>query len=68
MPGLTLESICPFQCILTRDLNKAKNDRNTGEWERLEIFKKIRHAKGTFLTKTGTIKHRNVMGLTKTRD
>ena len=33
-----------------------------------EHFKKIRHAKGTFLTKTGIIKHRNVMGLTKTRD
>ena len=37
VPGLTLESICPFQCILKRDLNKAKNHRNTGEWERLEI-------------------------------
>ena len=66
MPDLTLESICHFQCILTRDLNKAKKQRKPIEWERLrDLFKKMRHSKGTFHAKTGTIKERNVMGLTK---
>ena len=65
MPDLTLASICHFQCVITGDLNKAKKQGKTIEWERLrDLFKKMRHAKGTFHAKTGTIKDRNVMGLT----
>ena len=37
----------------------------TTEWERLEISKKLRDAKGTFHAKVGTIKDRNSMGLTE---
>ena len=36
--------------------------RNRGkkiEWERLDLFKKIRDTKGTFHAKIGTIKDRN---------
>ena len=47
-------------------MNKAKKQRKPIEWERLrDLFKKMRHAKGTFHAKTGTIKERNAMGLTK---
>ena len=45
--------------------------RNRGkklEWERLEMFKKIRDTKGTFHTKMDTIKDRNGMELTRTED
>ena len=61
MPDLTLESTCHFQSILTRDLSKAKKQRKTIQW-------KMRNAKGTFHAKTGTIKDRNVMGLTKAEE
>ena len=33
-----------------------------------DLFKKMRNAEGTFHTKTGTIKDRNVMGLTKAEE
>ena len=33
-----------------------------------DLFKKMRNAKGTFHAKTGTIKDRNVMGLTKAEE
>ena len=33
-----------------------------------DLFKKMRNAKGTFHAKTGTIKERNVMGLTKAEE
>ena len=33
-----------------------------------DLFKKMRNAKGTFHEKTGTIKDRNVMGLTKAEE
>ena len=61
MPDLTLESTCHFQSILTRDLNKAKKQRKTIQW-------KMRNAKGTFHAKSGTIKDRNVMGITKAEE
>ena len=32
------------------------------------LFKKIRDGKGTFHSKTGTIKYRNSMGLTEAKD
>ena len=69
MPDLTLESICHFQCILTRDLNKAKKQRKPIEWERLrDLFKKIRDTKGRFHAKMGLIKERNGMDLTEAED
>ena len=43
----------------------AKKQRKTTEWERLEISKKIRDARGTFHAKMGLIKDRNGMDLTK---
>ena len=50
-------------------MNKTKKQGKTIEWERLrDLFKKMRHAKGTFHAKTGTIKGRNVMGLTKAEE
>ena len=45
---------------------KAKKQRKTTEWERLEIFfKKIRDTKGTFHAKMDSIKDRNGMDLTE---
>ena len=49
-------------------MNNAKKQRKTIEWERLDVFKKIRDTKGTFHAKTGTIKDRNGMDLTKAED
>ena len=46
-------------------MNNAKKQRKTIEWERLDVFKKIRDTKGTFHAKTGTIKGRNNMDLTE---
>ena len=40
----------------------------TIEWERLEIFKKIRDTKGTFHAKMGSIKDKNCMHLTEAED
>ena len=43
--------------------------RNQGtEWERLEIFKKIRDTKGTFHAKMGSIKDINSRELTEAED
>ena len=38
------------------------------EWERRDLFKKIRDIKGTFHAKMGTIKDRNGMELTEAED
>ena len=38
------------------------------EWERLDLFKKIRDTKGIFHAKMGTIKDRNGMDLTEAED
>ena len=40
----------------------------TIEWERLEIFKKIRDTKGTFQAKIDTINDRNGMDLTEAEE
>ena len=46
-----------------------QRNRETIEWQRLEIYsKKIGDIKGTFHAKMGTIKDRNVMGLTEAED
>ena len=45
--------------------------RNTGkqsDGKDLDLFKKIRDAKGTFHSKTGTVKDRNGMDLSKAKD
>ena len=47
---------------------KAKIERKTTEWERLHLFKKIRHIKGTFHAKMGLIKDRNGMDLREAED
>ena len=48
---------------------KAKKQRKTTEWERLEIFfKKIRDTKGTFHAKMDSIKDRNCMDLREAED
>ena len=46
----------------------AKKQRKTIEWERLEIFEKIRDTKGTFHAKTGSVKDRNGIDLTEAED
>ena len=43
----------------------AKKERKTTEWERRDLFKKIRDIKGTFHAKIGTIKDRNDIDLTE---
>ena len=43
----------------------AKKERKTTEWERRDLFKKIRDTKGTFHAKMGLIKDRNGMDLTE---
>ena len=45
-----------------------KKQRKTTEWERLDLFKKIRDTKGTFHAKMGSIKERNGMDLTEAED
>ena len=48
-----------------------QKQRKTTEWERLEIFQKIRDTKGTFHAtkdKKGSIKDRNGMDLTVAED
>ena len=50
-------------------MNKAKNQRETIEWERLEIsLKKIGDIKGTFHARMGTIKDRNGKDLTEAEE
>ena len=46
----------------------AKKQRKTKEWERLEIFRKIRDTKGTFHAKMGSMKNRNGIDLTEAED
>ena len=46
----------------------AKKERKTTEWERRDLFKKIRDTKGTFHAKMGLIKDRNGMNLTEAED
>ena len=46
----------------------AKKQMKTIEWERRDLFKKIRVTKGTFHAKMGTIKNRNGMDLTEAED
>ena len=45
-----------------------KKYRKTIEWERRDLFKKIRDTKGTFHAKKGSIKDRNGMELTEAED
>ena len=60
-----------FQRIPRRDKKdlreKCKEMRKTIEWERRDLFKKIRDTKGAFHAKMDTIKDRNVMGLTEAK-
>ena len=55
-----------FQIIQQGEIRKpssvinAKKQRKTIEWERRDLFKKIRDIKGTFHAKMGKIKDRNV--------
>ena len=46
----------------------AKKERKTIEWERRDLFKKIRDTKGTFHAKMGSIRDRNGMDLTEAED
>ena len=45
-----------------------QRQRKTIEWERLDLFRKIRDTKGTFHAKMGTIEDRNGMDLTEAED
>ena len=62
-----------FQRIAKRDKkaflsDQCKKQRKTIEWERLEISSRIRHSKGIFRVKMGSIKDRNGMDLTEAED
>ena len=46
-------------------MNNAKKQKETTEWERLEISPRKLDTKGTFNTKMDTIKDRNGMDLTE---
>ena len=43
----------------------ANKKKKTIEWERQDLFKRIRDSKGTFHANMGTIKDRNGMDLTE---
>ena len=45
-----------------------KKQRKTIEWERQDLFKKIRDTKGTFHANMGSIKDRNGMDLREAED
>ena len=47
---------------------KAKKQRKTTEWERRDLFKKIRDTKEKFHAKMGSIKDRNGTDLKETED
>ena len=47
---------------------QCKETEKTIEWERLELFKKIRDTKGIYHAKMSIIKDRNGMDLTETED
>ena len=63
-----------FQRIARRDKKAFLSDRckETEEKNRMgktrDLFKKIRDTKGTFHAKMGSVKDRNVMGLTEAED
>ena len=63
-----------FQRIARRDKKAFLNDQckeideNNRMGKTRDLFKKIRHTKGTFHAKMGTIKDRNVMDLTEVED
>ena len=46
----------------------AKKQRKTTDWERRDLFKKIRDTKGTFHAKMGSIKFSNGVDLTEAED
>ena len=47
---------------------KGKKQSKTTEWERLDLFKKIRDTKETFHAKMGSLTDRNGMDLTEAED
>ena len=49
-------------------INAKKEKENNRIGKTRDLFKKIRDSKGTFHAKTGTIKDRNGMDLTKSED
>ena len=49
-------------------LINPKKSRKTTEWERRDVFKKMRETNGTFHAKMGSIKDRNGMDLTEAED
>ena len=63
-----------FQRIARRDKKAFLSDQckeieaNNRMGKTRELFKKIRDTKGTFHSKTGTLKDRNCMDLTKAED
>ena len=63
-----------FQCIARRDKKAFLSDqwKEIGENNRMgktrDLFKKIRHTKGTFFAKMGSIKDGNGMDLTEAED
>ena len=52
--------------ILSELCNKIEENNGIGKTR--DLFKKIRHTKGTFHAKMGTIKDRNGMDLTEAED
>ena len=71
--------IFPFECRVPKNSKErlkkkpssvisVKKQRKTIEWERRDLFKKIREIKATFHAKMGSIKDRNGMDLTEAED
>ena len=69
----------PFECRVPKNSKErfkkkpssvisVKKQRKTIEWERRDLFKKIRDIKATFHAKMGSIKDRNGMDLTEAED
>ena len=58
-----------FQRIARRDKNQCKEiEENNRMGKTRDLFKKIRDTKGIFHVKMGSIKDRNVLGLTEAED
>jgi len=54
------------KALLSNQCKKIEENNRMGKTR--DLFKKIRHTKGTFHTKTGSIKDRNGMDLTEAED
>ena len=66
VPKNSKERLKKKKVFLSEQCKEIEENNRMGKTS--DLFKKMRNAKGTFHAKTGTIKERNVMGLTKAEE